>query len=112
MHTTESFLFINLKLSICHSSHHKSYLLGLCQVLEEGVAARQDDGEAGRLELSPQRLRRAALPVLLDVSLGGEREVVVEELAEHGRHQRRAAARNVEVRVHRRAHQPRVRQEA
>ena len=51
-------------------------------------------------------------PFLYFVYLWGEGEVVVEELAEHGGHERGAAAGHVEVRVHRRAHQPGVRQQA
>ena len=50
-------------------------------------------------------------PYLIFFYLWGEGEVVVEELSEHGGHERGAAAGHVEVRVHRRAHQPRVRQQ-
>ena len=49
--------------------HSNSHLLSLRHLLEEGVAARQYDGEAGLLELAPQRLTCAALPVLLDLAL-------------------------------------------
>ena len=49
--------------------HSNSHLLSLRHLLEEGVAARQHDGEAGLLELAPQRLPSAALPVLLDLAL-------------------------------------------
>ena len=49
--------------------HSNSHLLSLRHLLEEGVAARQHDGEAGLLELAPQRLPSAALPVLLDLPL-------------------------------------------